>query len=75
MTVLRGVTEAAICYNLPPNKLVGTNSAYAESLPLLATRLEFPEEYQDTIRMERDLGWADANGGAVMSGPTGWAGE
>jgi hypothetical protein len=56
VTVSRGVTEPATCYNLHPDKLSGTNSAYAESLLLLAARLGFPEEYQKTIRMEGGLG-------------------
>jgi hypothetical protein len=59
VTVSRGATEAAICYNLHPNKLSGTNSAYAESLLLLAARLGFPEEYLNTIRMEGGLGSTD----------------
>lgn len=56
VTVSRGVTEPATCYNLHPNKLSGTNAAYAESLLLLAARLGFPEEYQNTIRREGGLG-------------------
>jgi Gamma-glutamyl cyclotransferase, AIG2-like len=55
VTVSRGITEPAICYNLPPDKLAGTNSAYAESLLLLAKRLGFPEDYRDAIRMEGNL--------------------
>jgi len=47
-----GAVEPAVCYNLPPGKLEGTNSAYAESLLRLATKLGFPDEYLDTIRLE-----------------------
>jgi len=49
-----GDSEPAICYNLPPSKLEGANSAYAESLLLLAKRLGFPEDYLDVIRSEGD---------------------
>lgn len=56
VTVSHGITEPATCYNLHPNKLSGANSAYAKSLLLLAARLGFPEEYQNTIRMEGGLG-------------------
>lgn len=52
VTLPSGVIEPAICYNLPPGKLEGANSAYAESLLQLATNLGFPDEYLDTIRME-----------------------
>jgi hypothetical protein len=55
VTVSGGVTEPATCYNLHPDKLSGTNSLYAESLLRLAARLGFPEEYQNTIRMEGGL--------------------
>jgi len=52
VTLPGGVIVPAICYNLPPGKLEGANSAYAESLLKLATDLGFPDEYLDTIRME-----------------------
>jgi hypothetical protein len=55
VTVSRGVTEPATCYDLHPNKLSGNNSAYAESL-LVAAKLGFPEKYQKKIRMEGGLG-------------------
>jgi len=52
VTLSSGAVEPAICYNLPPDKLEGTNSAYAESLLQLAMKLGFPDEYLDTIRTE-----------------------
>lgn len=52
VTLPSGVIKPAICYNLPPSKLEGANSAYAESLLQLATSLGFPDEYLDTIRTE-----------------------
>jgi len=52
VTLSSGVIESAICYNLPPSKLEGANSAYAESLLRLARRLGLPHEYLDTIRLE-----------------------
>lgn len=54
VTLPGGIIEPAICYNLPPDKLVGANSAYVESLLELATKLGFPDEYLDTIRKEGD---------------------
>jgi len=52
VTLASGAIEPAVCYNLPPDKLEGTNSAYAESLLRLATKLGFPDEYLDAIRVE-----------------------
>ena len=52
VTLPSGVSEPAICYNLPPGKLEGANSAYAKSLLQLAKELGFPDEYLDTIRTE-----------------------
>ena len=52
VTLQSGSAEPAICYNLPPGKLEGANSAYAESLLRLATRRGFPDAYLDAIRME-----------------------
>ena len=40
----------ATCYNLPGNKVSGTNHEYAESLLEVATRLGFPESYLGQIR-------------------------
>ncbi len=51
-----GVNETAVCYLLPPGKLEGSNSAYAESLLLLATDLGFPGDYLAEIRTEGNLG-------------------
>ncbi|MEQ8518639.1 MAG: gamma-glutamylcyclotransferase family protein [Cytophagales bacterium] len=38
-------TRSALCYNLPKNKLSGTNSNYALALHKLATELGFPKAY------------------------------
>ena len=45
-----GTRVEATCYNLPGDKVSGTNKAYAESLLDLATRLDFPDSYLDQIR-------------------------
>lgn len=47
-----GANETADCYLLPPGKLEGSNSVYAESLLLVATRLGFPSDYLTEIREE-----------------------
>jgi len=52
VTLPDGSVKPAVCYNLPPDKLEGTNSAYAESLLRLATKLGFPDTYLDAIRMQ-----------------------
>lgn len=41
---------AAICYNLPVDKVTGTNRAYAEALMALAKRLGLPEYYLAEIK-------------------------
>ncbi len=45
---------SAVCYNLPAEKLVGTNPAYAAALLALATRLGFPESYLAHIKNAAD---------------------
>jgi hypothetical protein len=45
-----GSNVEAACYNLPANKITGTNKDYAKSLAKLATRLGFPDAYIDQIR-------------------------
>jgi len=45
-----GAQVDATCYNLPVDKVTGTNKEYAESLLDLATRLGFPGSYLDEIR-------------------------
>lgn len=45
VTLPDGTTEAAVCYNLPAEKLGGTNPEYARSLLHLASKLGFPAEY------------------------------
>jgi hypothetical protein len=41
---------AAVCYNLPAEKLSGTNPRYAAELLALTTRLGMPESYLERIR-------------------------
>ena len=49
--VLEDDTEIeAACYNLPAEKLAGSNSDYARSLLKVADRLGFPKSYLDQIR-------------------------
>jgi hypothetical protein len=45
-----GAKVEAICYNLPGDKVSGTNRQYAESLLELATGLGFPDSYLEQIR-------------------------
>lgn len=45
-----GATLDASCYNLPANRIAGTNKEYAARLLALATRLGFPDAYLDEIR-------------------------
>lgn len=40
----------AICYNLPPEKISGTNSKYANALYELAKTLDLPDTYLLKIR-------------------------
>ena len=47
-----GTLESARCYNLPEQKLEGTNSQYAKSLLLLAAKLGLPDVYIQEIRMQ-----------------------
>ena len=56
VTLASGANEPAVCYLLPPGKLEGTNTAYADSLLRLATRLGFPKDYLAEIRMEGSPG-------------------
>ncbi len=48
--LLDGTRVEAICYNLPSDKVTGTNRDSAESLLDVATRLGFPDAYLDPIR-------------------------
>ena len=45
-----GSNVEATCYNLPGEKVTGTNKTYAASLLELAIRMEFPATYIDEIR-------------------------
>jgi hypothetical protein len=45
-----GTQVEATCYNLPSDKVAGTNDDYAESLLVVATNLGLPESYLDQIR-------------------------
>jgi len=51
--LMDGTRVEAICYNLPGDKVAGTNREYAESLLEVATRLDFPDSYLDQIRKAR----------------------
>lgn len=45
-----GSKVEAACYNLPGDKVTGTNKEYAKSLLKLADELGFPDSYLDEIR-------------------------
>lgn len=48
--LLDGSRVEATCYNLPEERVTGTNRIYAEALLELASRLSFPDEYLQQIR-------------------------
>ena len=48
--LMGGARVEASCYNLPRDRIIGTNKDYAESLLGVATRLGLPEIYLDQIR-------------------------
>lgn len=48
--LMDGTRAEASCYNLPADKVTGTNREYANSLLSVATRLGFPEPYLEEIR-------------------------
>ena len=45
-----GTQADATCYNLPGDKVAGTNREYAAALLDVATRLGFPDSYLEQIR-------------------------
>ena len=45
-----GSKVEATCYNLPADKVTGTNKKYVKALLEVATRLTFPDTYLDEIR-------------------------
>ena len=51
--LMDGTQVEASCYNLPADKVAGTNKDYAESLLNVATRLDFPDSYLEQIRQAR----------------------
>lgn len=51
--LMDGSQVEATCYNLPGDKLTGTNEAYADALLNLATSLGFPDDYLHHIRRAR----------------------
>ena len=51
--LMDGTQIEATCYNLPSDKVTGTNKEYAESLLDVATKLGFPDSYLDQIRRAR----------------------
>ena len=48
--LMDGTKVEATCYNLPGDKVTGTNPQYVKSLLELATRLGFPASYLEQIR-------------------------
>ena len=50
--LMDGSNAKASCYNLPSNKLTGTNKGYAEALLELANQLGLPDSYLEQIRQE-----------------------
>ncbi len=51
--LLDGTPVEATCYNLPADKVAGTNAEYAKSLLEVATRLGFPDSYLVEIRQAK----------------------
>ena len=49
--LLDGARVEATCYNLPVDKVRGTNTEYAQALLTVAARLGFPDDYLDEIRL------------------------
>ena len=43
--LLSGSKAEAVCYNLPVDKVTGTNKAYAQALWEVANKLDLPENY------------------------------
>lgn len=50
VALMDGTRIEATCYNLPADKLTGTNKKYAKALLDLASRLGFPDVYLQEIR-------------------------
>jgi len=48
--LMDGARVEATCYNLPGDRISGTNKEYAEALLKVATRLGFPDAYLEQIR-------------------------
>ena len=48
--LMDGTRCAATCYNLPADKVTGTNKDYAVSLLAVASELGLPDSYLDEIR-------------------------
>ena len=48
--LIDGSSAGASCYNLPPDKVTGTNRSYEEALLKLAKQLGFPDFYLGQIR-------------------------
>lgn len=51
--LLDGAQVEATCYNLPIDKVTGTNKDYAERLLNVAAKLDFPDTYLCQIRQAR----------------------
>ena len=53
VSLMDGALVEATCYNLPGDKVTGTNVEYAKALLDIAARLGFPDSYLDQIRSNR----------------------
>ena len=51
--LMDGTKIEASCYNLPGDKVTGTNKKYAASLLDVATKLGFPDFYLDQIKQSQ----------------------
>ncbi len=55
VVLVDGARIEATCYNLPGDKVTGTNKNYAQALLDVATGLNFPDSYLDQIRQARSV--------------------
>ena len=53
VALMDGTLIEATCYNLPSDKVTGTNKDYADSLLDVAIKLGLPDSYLDQIRRAR----------------------
>lgn len=52
--LMDGTKVEATCYNLPADKITGTNKDYAEALWEVANNLGLPDSYLDEIRQAKN---------------------